>query len=113
MMENGDLAVCTPFLLEAGWSARNAAGHDELLADLLQLPHFKIDADVEQSAIAAQRELAHSGRRRTASPSDLLIAACAHRYAADVLHYDRDYDVVVEFTALDFNSQWLAAPGTL
>lgn len=102
MMENGDLGVCTPFLLEAGWSARSGAGHDELLADLLRLAQFKIDADVEETAIAAQRDLAYRGRHRTASPADLLIAACAHRYAAGVLHYDHDYEILVQFTALDF-----------
>lgn len=113
MMEDGDLAVCTPFLLEAGWSAQNGPGHDELVADLLQLPHLEIDADVEETAIAAQCDLAHRGRHRTASPVDLLIAACGHRYAVGVLHYDRDYDTLFEFTALDFESQWLVAPGML
>ena len=113
LIEGGEIPVCTPFLLEAGWSARNATHHDELLADLLQLPHLRIDADVEDAALDAQRDLARRGHHRSASPSDLLIAACAHIHGAGVLHYDRDYDVLVELSHLAFESHWLAPAGTL
>jgi predicted nucleic acid-binding protein len=113
MIERGEIALCAPFLLEAGWSARSAADHDELLADLLHLPYLAIDVDVEAAALAAQSDLARRGHHRSASPSDLLIAACAHINAAGVLHYDRDYDRLVELTSLHFDSQWLAEPGTL
>ncbi len=113
MIENGELAVCTPFLLEAGWSARNAAHHERLLADLLALPRLRIDDRVEDAAVDAQRELARRGQHRGASPSDLLIAACAHANGVGVLHYDRDYDVLGELTSLVFDSQWLATPGSL
>jgi predicted nucleic acid-binding protein len=113
MIENGDLAVCTPFLLEAGWSARSHTHHQGLLADLLQLPRLRIDADVEDAALDAQNDLARRGHRRSASPSDLLIAACAHNNGAGVLHYDRDYDVIGELTGLVFESEWLAPAGTL
>ena len=113
MIERGEIAICVPFLLEAGWSARNATDHDELLTDLLELPYLTVDANVESAALAAQSDLARRGHHRSASPSDLLIAACAHVHAAGVLHYDRDYDHLVELTSLNFESQWLAAPGTL
>lgn len=113
MAETGELAVCLPFLLEAGWSARSAADHSELLGDLLQLPRLEINADVENAALDAQRALAHRGHHRSASPSDLLIAACAHVHGVGVLHYDRDYDIVSELTALAFDSRWLAPAGTL
>jgi predicted nucleic acid-binding protein len=113
LIETGEIAVCVPFLLEAGWSARSAAGHDQLLADLLQLPRVTIDAAIENAAITAQRALAYNGQHRSASPSDLLIAASAHHRAAGVLHYDHDYDVIAEHTALAFDSHWLAPAGTL
>jgi predicted nucleic acid-binding protein len=113
MIERGDIAVCAPFLLEAGWSARSAVEHDELLADLLRLPYLAIDGDVETAALATQSDLARRGHHRSASPSDLLIAACAHTNAAGVLHYDRNYDHLVELTDLHFDSRWLARPGTL
>ncbi|MGI8945745.1 MAG: PIN domain-containing protein [Thermoleophilaceae bacterium] len=113
MIEGGGVAVSAPFLLEAGWSASSAADHDEVLADLLQLPFLALDADVERRALAAQRDLAHRGHHRSASPSDLLIAACAHVNEVGVLHYDRDYDLLRELTGLTFESTWLADAGTL
>ncbi len=81
-------------------------------------PRLRVAARIREGSLHQDPEAADSRQasrsRAPASPSDLPIAACAHRYAAGVLHYyDRDYDVVVEFPALDFNSQWLAAPGTL
>lgn len=113
LIERGDVAVCAPFLLEAGWSARTAAHHDQLLADLLELPRVMIDSHVEDAALVAQRDLARRGHHRTASPSDLLIAACAHTHGSGVLHYDRDYDVLLEITGLDYDSHWLAPAGAL
>jgi predicted nucleic acid-binding protein len=113
MIEHGEIAVCSPFLLEAGWSARSAEHHDQPLSDLLHLPRLWINAEVEDAALDAQRDLAHRGHHRSASPSDVLIAACAHVHGAGVLHYDRDYDVLTELTGLAFESQWLASAGTL
>lgn len=113
MIEDGGIAVCAPFLLAADWSARGAADHEELLADLLQLPFLAIDADVERGALEAQRDLARKGHHRSASPSDLLIAACAHVTGAGVLHYDRHYDLLADLTGLAFESVWLAEAGTL
>ena len=113
LIERGEVAVCTPFLLEAGWSARSAAHHDEILADLLQLPRVMIDAAVEDAALSAQHELARRGHHRSASPSDLLIAACAHAHGSGVLHYDRDYDVLLKLTELRYESRWLAPAGAL
>lgn len=113
LIEHGHVAVCAPFLLEAGWSARSTAHHDQLLADLLQLPRVTIDSEVEDAALGAQHELARRGHHRTASPSDLLIAACAHVHGSGVLHYDRDYDVLLELTELDYESRWLAPAGAL
>jgi predicted nucleic acid-binding protein len=111
-LEGGRVATCLPFLLEAGYSARNARDHDELLNELLALPHFPIDEDVEQRALDAQRQLARVGHHRL-PPVDMLIAAIADRHRLDVLHYDRDYDLIAEKTDLDFGSVWLAATGTI
>lgn len=113
LVESGGIAVCTPFLLEAGWSGRSSADHEALLADLLALPRLRIDAEVEDAALDAQSELARRAHHRSASPSDLLISACAHVNGAGVLHYDRDYDVIRELTGLVFDSEWLAPAGSL
>jgi len=111
-MENGELAVCLPFLLEAGYSARSAADRKSLMARFAELPRVTIDGEVERAALQAQRELAEIGHHRL-PPADVVIAACAHRAEAGVLHYDGDYDVLAEHTSLVFESEWLAAPGAL
>lgn len=106
------LAVCLPFLLEAGYSARSAADHGKLLRRLEQLPRLPIDEKVERVALDAQYDLAAVGHHRL-SPTDLIVAACAHLVGGGVLHYDRDYDLILEHTRLRFESVWLAEPGTL
>lgn len=79
---------------------------------LEQLPRVLIDQEVEKAAQKAQRQLAKSGHHRL-SPTDLIIAACAAEVHGGVLHYDRDYDLILEHTSLDFESVWLVEPGTL
>jgi hypothetical protein len=112
LMEADEIAVCLPFLLEAGYSARSAPDHKALMARLNQLPAIAIDGEVERMALQAQRELAEIGHHRLA-PMDVIIAACAHRAEAGVLHYDSDYDILAEHTSLTFESVWLAPRGSL
>jgi predicted nucleic acid-binding protein len=111
-IEEGRLATCLPFLLEAGYSAQDAAEHSEGMERLERLPHFVVDEAVERAALQAQSDLARIGHHRMA-PADLIIAACAHVAGGGVLHYDRDYDLILEHTRLRFESVWLAEPGTL
>jgi predicted nucleic acid-binding protein len=111
-VNEGQIATCLPFLLEAGYCARSAADHLRIMDRLGQLPEIPIDSRVESSVLQAQRELAIVGHRRLA-PIDIMIAACAHEAGAGVLHYDRDYDLIAEHTSLSFESVWLAPAGTL
>jgi predicted nucleic acid-binding protein len=111
-IEAGRLATCMPFLLEAGYSAEDAAEHSEGIERLERLPHFPIDRAVERAAQQAQSDLARVGHHRMA-PTDLMIAACAHVAGGGVLHYDRDYDLIIEHTRLSFESVWLAGAGTI
>jgi predicted nucleic acid-binding protein len=106
------LALCLPFLLEAGYSARSAADRKAMMSDLEPLPRALVDPEVERIALQAQHRLAEAGHHRL-PPLDLIIAACAHRAEAGVLHYDRDYDLIAAHTDLDFTSEWLAPPASL
>jgi len=111
-MADLQLAVCLPFLLEAGYSARSGPERAAMMADLAALPRVELDAEIEAVALDAQRELADVGHHRLA-PADVIIAACAHTAGMGVLHYDGDYDLLVRHTSLHFESEWLAAPGSL
>lgn len=110
--EAGMIAVCAPFLLEAGYSARSADDHADLLDDLQALPQVAIDEAVERRALQAQAQLARVGHHRL-PPVDLLVAALADRHGLDVLHYDADYDVILKKTDLRYGSRWLAPRGVL
>ncbi len=111
-MEAGELVVCLPFLLEAGYSARAADEHAALISRLQKQPRATVDEHAEERAICAQGQLARVGHHRLAPP-DLIIAALADRDGLGILHYDADYDVIRERTGLDFESVWLAPRGTL
>jgi predicted nucleic acid-binding protein len=111
-MERGDIAVCLPFLLEAGYSARSAADRVAMMIRFDEFPRIAVNGDVERMALQAQRELAEVGHHRLA-PMDVMIAACATRAEAGVLHYDGDYDLLAKHTSLVFESEWLSPPGTL
>ncbi|MGH2874204.1 MAG: PIN domain-containing protein [Solirubrobacteraceae bacterium] len=111
-LEQGQIAVCLPFLLEAGYSARNASDHDALLDELLSLPLISIDREIERRALDAQAQLARVGHHRL-PPVDLIIAAIADLRQFGILHYDSDYDLIREKTDLTFDSIWLVARGGL
>ncbi len=111
-IERRELAICLPFLLEAGYSAQSAVDHQTMMAELELLPRVLVTPEVEKYALHAQRELAAVGHHRLA-PVDVMIAACAHEVEAGVLHYDHDYDILAVHTGLEFHSEWLAPPGTL
>jgi predicted nucleic acid-binding protein len=109
---DGRLATCLPFLLEAGYSAQDAWNYHDGMERLGRLSHFPVNEAVELAAEQAQSDLARVGHHRMAI-SDLMIAACAHIAGGGVLHYDRDFDLILEHTSLSFESVWLAEPGSL
>jgi len=111
-VENGLVHVCLPFLLEAGYSARNARDHDALIDELLALPRAWVTEEVEDRALDAQQQLARAGHHRL-PPVDVLIAALADVHELDVLHYDADFDLIGAHTDLDYGSVWLAPRGSL
>lgn len=111
-MQVGELAVCLPFLLEAGYSAKSASEHAEVVARLTRLDEVRITEAMESSALRAQEELARAGHHRL-PPSDVIIAACAHVSGGGVLHYDAHYDVLRARTSLRFDSEWLAPSGRI
>lgn len=110
--EGGQVATCLPFLLEAGYSARDAGDHGGLIDELLALPFLPVDERIERRAIDAQRQLARVGHHRL-PPVDLILAAIADRHGLGILHYDGDFDLLLAKTDLDFESVWLGPRGKL
>lgn len=108
----GEVGICLPFLLEAGFSARSAREHAELLEELLAFPQVDLTPAAGARAIEAQSDLARAGHHRL-PPVDLLVAALADVNGLGVIHYDRDFDVILEHTVLRFESAWLAPRGSL
>lgn len=111
-LRSGELGTSLPFLLEAGYSARSSEAHAALLDDLRLLPYVELDEQVARLALQTQSELAHVGHHRL-PPADVMIAACAHRAGAGILHYDHDYDLIASHSRLRFESVWLAPAGSL
>lgn len=112
LLDEGRIVTCLPFLLEAGYSARSARGHAELLDELQALPFVRIDERVERRALEAQHQLARAGHHRL-PPVDLITAALADVHEMGILHYDNDYEIVAERTDLRFRSMWLVPRGSV
>jgi predicted nucleic acid-binding protein len=88
-----ELCLCAVTRLELLYSARSARDYARLEQDLAEFRNLRMDAETFAVAQSAQRELADAERHRVPLP-DLLVASCAQRYAADVAHVDRHYDVL-------------------
>lgn len=106
------IVTCLPFYLEAGFSALSAGDHDQIFDELESLDYLDVNLEVERRALDAQAQLARVGHHRVA-PVDLMIAALAHSHDVGILHYDSDYDVILEKTDLEFQSEWLMPRGSL
>lgn len=111
-LDLGDIAFCLPLLLEAGYSARGANDHDRFYDGMVAFPWVYIDKRVERRALDAQSQLSRIGHHRMPSV-DLIIAALADRHELGVLHYDNDFEVILEKTDLEFQSEWLMPRGSL
>ena len=108
----GRLAVCGIVELELLFSAWNGTHHREMEADL-DITYERLYTEEEDFVRAreVQRELADTGRHRTVSLPDLLIAAVAERHRVTVLHYDADFDLIAEVTGQP--TQWVVPKGSL
>jgi len=111
-LENSRLVTCLPFMLEAGYPARDESGYREVSALLASLPSAELDQHAQARSLEAQQQLTRSGHHRI-PPVDLLVAAVADTSGIGVLHYDAHYDIILEQTDLVFESRWLAPRGSI
>jgi Predicted nucleic acid-binding protein, contains PIN domain len=108
----GAAATCLPLDLEDGRSARNFRDAMTIRTRRAQvMTELPITTAVAIRARDIQLALTQRGYHRAASPVDLIAAAAAAEYAAIVLHYDRDFDLITGVGGP--RCEWVALAGTL
>lgn len=106
------LRVSPAVRLEILLSARDGDSFDTLAEGLSALRTAPLTVAVIRAAQSSMRALAHRSAGAQRIPIvDYLVAAAAQETGAAVLHYDHDYDTLAE--VMDFESAWLAPPGSL
>lgn len=99
-IERGLVRISTVTRLEVGYSARSGP---DLRAGLQQPPLSSMPVEyltpaIEDRAVEILVLLADRGRHRAPSVPDLIIAAIAELAGLTVLHLDKDFEVIAEFT---------------
>lgn len=98
--------------LEILLSARDGKVFDQLAEQLSILRIAPHTATIPHAAQHAMRTLARRSAGAHRIPIvDYLTAATAQETGTAVLHYDHDYDTLAE--VMEFESIWLAPPGSL
>jgi hypothetical protein len=85
---------------------RNAQSHERAAYEYLPT-----EDDHWQCALAAQRQLAATGRHRAVGIADLLTAVLAGDHRITVIHYDAEFEIAAE--VLPFDHRWVASRGSL
>lgn len=99
-IDRGLVRITNVTLLEVGFSARTARDLRSALrsAPLRAMPVEYLTPAIEDRAREVQAALAERGHHRAPSIPDLLIAATAELGQSSVLHLDKDFDLIADFT---------------
>jgi len=93
------IAACHMTAMEICYSARNLADLEALLAGQRALEWLPVTEAAMDRALEVQRLLAaHTGNGHRRPIPDLITAATAEMHGAEVLHVDRDYEMIAEVT---------------
>lgn len=99
--EVDEWVVCLPVIQEVLQGFRDESAHRTALGALLAMPI--VESPLEEAVFLEAAELFRAARRvgRTVrSGVDCLIAACAIRHDLEVLHHDRDFEILAGVSAL-------------
>ena len=92
-VERGELATCTPIMLEVLYSARDQRTYDVMWERFRRLPQLDQNAQTERAALGAQRTLSRVSEGAQRIPADdFLIAGIAQHHGAVLWHNDRHLD---------------------
>ena len=99
-IQRGLVRICTVTRLEVGFSARSG---DDLRASMERpplsvMPVEFLTPSIEVRAVQVQAALADRGHHRAASIPDLIVAATAELARLTVLHVDKDFELIADFT---------------
>jgi predicted nucleic acid-binding protein len=107
---NDQLAVSPVVAFEVLYTARNQADFEVLEGELDALRQVPLTRGVVRDARDALHTLSATNRHRMPFQDALIAASAAHKHLG-VLHYDGHFDTLSE--VLDFESRWIAPPGSL
>lgn len=110
----GDLLATSDVTsLEAGFSARSASDHAEVMETLtrafLRLP---LTPEVGEVGVELQAALFAAGMGRAVGMVDLLHAATAIAHGAVVVHYDSDFEPLARVDER-LQQRWIVPPGSV
>jgi predicted nucleic acid-binding protein len=96
-----EVIVCPPILQEVLQGIRDPDAHRAILRSMLAMPMVEspMSLDVWLEAAQLYRTARHAGIT-VRSTTDCLIAACALRHNAEVLHRDRDFTLLASISSL-------------
>ncbi len=111
LIEAGHVSMCPVSEMETLFSARNLQEYESGASRFrVAFPWVTIPERAWDRAAEIQRELARRGQHRSASISDLLLAATAEHHHLTMLHYDRDVETIAAVTGQP--TQWVVPAGT-
>ncbi len=107
---NDQLAVSPVVAFEVLYTARSRAEFEVLEGELDALRQVPLTQGVIRAAREALHTLSATNRHRLPFQDALTAASAAHKNWG-VLHYDGHFDTLSE--VLNFESRWIAPPGSL
>jgi hypothetical protein len=106
------VGVCGVTELEMLFSARNIQERSRMKEQLeASLDRVDIPEDIWDQATEIQEALTEQAQHRSASITDLIVAATARTRGLEILHYDRDFETIARFTEQPV--RWIVPPGTV
>ncbi len=109
-LERNELAVSPIVAFEILYGAQNQADFEGLERELDALRQAPLTQGIIRDARRALHALSAKASHRLPFQDALIAATAAHKNMT-VLHYDGHFDILSK--ALDFQSRWAAAPGSL
>ncbi|MFE7129758.1 PIN domain nuclease [Streptomyces sp. NPDC057638] len=108
----GVVATCGMLEVEALYSAQSPDNYENLRAKRLAILTY-VDSEEEdwQAALEVQRAMAAKSQHRGLKIPDLVIAAVADRMNLTLLHYDSDFDRIIQHTGQ--KGEWVVPRGSV